>query len=298
MGVFHLHENHYKQTLKEMDAKKKKKIILIGFGVTATGILSYFGFQYFKNRRAKKLQEQQDNNPPASSGSYLPSAGTPRNDEFPLHKGSKGAKVKALQEAILSKNGSSILPRYGADGDFGSEMTAALSKLGLPASIDESTFNVIVQGGASHGEIAGTLYKAAQSKNYSKAISTLKQIKTKDQYSTVSQEFMNYRLGGVRQTLVNGMLSSFPNSAQKQQISLEFSRMGLRYDGNKWSLSGLDGNSIITCEDTMIRSESKQDIKVPVNAVLGTEIGRKNGLSLFENNGEKFLVKTSSIKYL
>ena len=41
-----------------MEAKKKKKILIIGFGVAATGMLSYFGYQYWKNRRAKKLEEQ------------------------------------------------------------------------------------------------------------------------------------------------------------------------------------------------------------------------------------------------
>jgi peptidoglycan hydrolase-like protein with peptidoglycan-binding domain len=53
---------------------------------------------------------------------------------FPIQKGSKGAEVRTLQNALISKYGASILPRFGADGDFGSETVAALSGKGLPTS--------------------------------------------------------------------------------------------------------------------------------------------------------------------
>lgn len=47
---------------------------------------------------------------------------------FPLKKGVKGSKVKELQNAILSYD-SSLLPKFGADSDFGSETEAAVVKL-------------------------------------------------------------------------------------------------------------------------------------------------------------------------
>jgi peptidoglycan hydrolase-like protein with peptidoglycan-binding domain len=50
---------------------------------------------------------------------------TPTISDFPLKKGSKGANVIRLQTALKSLN-SSALPRYGVDGDFGSETEAAL----------------------------------------------------------------------------------------------------------------------------------------------------------------------------
>lgn len=50
-----------------------------------------------------------------------------KNSVFPLQKGNKGSKVKELQLALL-KYDKNILPKYGADGDFGSETEAAVLK--------------------------------------------------------------------------------------------------------------------------------------------------------------------------
>ena len=47
---------------------------------------------------------------------------------FPLKKGSKGAKVKELQIYLLRIDAKS-LPKFGADGDFGSETESALKKI-------------------------------------------------------------------------------------------------------------------------------------------------------------------------
>lgn len=50
------------------------------------------------------------------------------SDSYPLGVGSRGANVTRLQKAILAVN-SGLLPRYGADGIFGSETKAALQSL-------------------------------------------------------------------------------------------------------------------------------------------------------------------------
>ena len=47
---------------------------------------------------------------------------------FPLKKGSKGSKVGELQEAILIFN-KNILPKYGADKDFGTETEDAVKDI-------------------------------------------------------------------------------------------------------------------------------------------------------------------------
>jgi hypothetical protein len=52
--------------------------------------------------------------------------------QFPIQAGSKGDMVKQLQNALIAAYGSEALPKYGADGDFGSETTAALKKYGIP----------------------------------------------------------------------------------------------------------------------------------------------------------------------
>lgn len=54
---------------------------------------------------------------------------------FPLKRGSKGSKVKELQNALLKKN-ASILPKYGADGDFGSETESAVKTITGKTTVD------------------------------------------------------------------------------------------------------------------------------------------------------------------
>lgn len=65
---------------------------------------------------------------PAPDPIFSGGGGTPSpssNDSFPLKKGSKGYNVTRLQTALKKLN-ASALPRYGVDGDFGSETEAAL----------------------------------------------------------------------------------------------------------------------------------------------------------------------------
>ncbi|MBL7890756.1 MAG: hypothetical protein JNL24_14480, partial [Bacteroidia bacterium] len=240
-----------------------------------------------------------DLNPPAKSNFSFPSA-PKRNDDFPLKKGSKGARVKQVQEVLLAKLGKDALGKAGADGDFGSKTEAALIKAGYPSTIDESTFNVMTQGETLDASAtAKELYSAAIIKNYTGAIKALQKLKSKDDYTTVSDDFKtNYRIGGVRQTLVNGMLNSFTDEKQKQAIRLQFTRMGLNYDGKKWSLSGIESSSIITKHPTLVWVHSKKAIKVPSNMVLGKVIAQRGNHTLFENNGKHFLVETKTINYL
>ncbi|MBI2968897.1 MAG: hypothetical protein HYY40_13940 [Bacteroidetes bacterium] len=287
-------------------AGKKKKYLLIGLGVAATGLLSYFGWEYYQKRKKKKEDEEEDSSSnvplPPQKSAFVPSFFTQqqnRNDDFPLKKGSKGAKVKALQNALVAKYGKEILPRFGADGDFGNELLSALKKLNLPETIDANTYNVLVQTpSVNASELAKQLYKDAVNKNISGVVSSLKKMNSKEDYSAVSNEFKKFTLRGVSQTLVNGLLGSFSDEKQKQQIRLEFTRMGLKYDGSKWSLSGTDGFTVITKEPTTVWHTPSEGAKVPDKMILGTEIAIKNGFTLFENNGKKFIVKTSTIKYL
>lgn len=291
---------------------KKKKYLLVGLGVAATGLLSYFGWEYYQKRKKSKEEEEDTSSriplPPQKSA-FTPSFFTQketRNDNFPLKKGSKGQRVKSLQNALIAKYGKEILPRYGADGDFGSEMAAALKKLNLPETIDESAYNVMVQTpGVNASEIAKQIFRDAVSKNISGVISSLKKMNSREDYTMVSNEFKKFTLRGVSQTLVNGLLGSFSDEKHKQQIRLEFTRMGLKYDGSKWSLSGTDGFTVITKEPTIVWRTPSEGAKVPAKMILGTEISTRNGFTLFESNpakdgtsSKKFIVKTSTIKYL
>lgn len=311
--------------------QQKKKIVLTTLAVGAAGILGYFGWQYYKKKKNegkedipdasfKKKTAQPDlpayiDTPmykpvykPASKPKIksqpaynYPGADAPvSKDGFPLKRGSKGEKVKALQEVLIAKHGKQILPRYGADGDFGPEMSAVLKKLKMPTVIDESTYNVLVQGHkVTSTPLAQQLFAAASKNDFSQTVKLLKQLKTKEDYKQTSEEFKNYRLnGGVRQTLVNGLLNTFSTDEQKQAIRFELLRMGLQFDGNKWSLSGFDGVSIVTVEPATVWANSTEAIKVPARMVLGNEVSKRLDYTLFENNGKHFLVQTKSITQL
>lgn len=312
--------------------QQKKKIVLTTLAVGAAGILGYFGWQYYKKKKKDKtdaepvinFKRKEETDPitvpikvdtpiyrpviktkpkpkvkPIYQNPYIDTEPVSK-DGFPLSRGSRGDKVKALQEVLIAKYGKQILPRYGADGDFGSEMAAALKKLKMPATISESTYNVLVQGHeAVTTSMAKQIFTAASKNDFNATVKLLKQLRTKDDYKQTSEEFKNYRLnGGVRQTLVNGLLNTFTKDEQKQAIRFEFLRMGLQFDGKKWSLDGFDGFSIVTIEPTTVWANSNESIAVPARMVLGNEITKRLDYTLFENNGKHFLVQTKSITLL
>ena len=310
--------------------KAKAKIMLTTLAVGAAGILGYLGWQYYQKKRKPHTAEADFNRilqPGAPVSTAMPasipgmdttsikatvSANAARNtgtsskpaasatsSVFPLKKGSKNAQVKALQQALIGKYGAAILPKYGADGDFGTETAAALKKIGLPAIIEESTYYVIVQGSTGDkSTLAGKLLDAAERQDFNATLALLKQLNSKEDYRQVNAVFSQERLHGVRQTLVTGLLNSFSSESQKQQIRYEFIRMGLKYDGSKWSLDGFDGRPIVTVEPTNVWINATENLAVPPMMVLGAEVSRKLDYTLFENNNRYFLVATKSIKYL
>ncbi|MFZ5552497.1 MAG: peptidoglycan-binding domain-containing protein [Bacteroidota bacterium] len=307
----------------EKDKKEKpkksnaKKIALIGIGIAALGTGGYFGWQYLQSQKNKKksLDEDEDKVPytpveitPVTQTSYTPSVSSSSSSQkaksdFPLKKGSKGKWVKRYQDKLISKYGKSILPRYGADGDFGSEMEAALVKLKLPTEISASAYNLFVIGVAPDASaLASSLIEAAENKDYSSAISSLKKIRNVKDYTAISDEFKEMRInGGVRKTLVTGMLDTFDSSSQQNAIRQEFLRIGLKYDGSKWSLSGLDGApTIITLHPTVIWDYPNTRIRVEGNVVLGYPIETKKGFTLFQtmDGKRRLIVKEKSVRII
>jgi len=298
--------------------QRKKKIIITTLAVGATGILGYFGWQYYRKKKQAKRDDLQVlinkvQDPVIPEPIVTPKPKTTskqitytqptveRSDDFPLKKGSKGENVKRLQEALIAKYGTQTLPKYGADGDFGTETINALKKLGLPTTVTESTFNVIAQGvqsSANPGAVGKELYTAAVAKDFNKTLTLLKKLKTVEDYSAANEQFKQGRINGVRQTIVNGLLNIFTLDSQKQKIKFEFLRIGLQFDGNKWSLSGFDGLPIVTIIPTTVWINAIESVKVPARMVLGNEVSKRLDYTLFENAGKYFLVQTKTVKYL
>lgn len=109
----------------------KNTKIIIGSVLLITG--GYFIFKYFSKRKPK--------NEPSTIDPILQSAQVPQptpsitSSTFPLKRGSRGSKVKELQYAIL-KYDKNLLPKFGADGDFGAETESAVEKLLIKKTVD------------------------------------------------------------------------------------------------------------------------------------------------------------------
>jgi peptidoglycan hydrolase-like protein with peptidoglycan-binding domain len=295
-----------KKSQGQSTKKSNKNLVLLGLGTAATLVLSYFGWNYWKNNHSTNSTTDNANDIPDSNPtSYAHKAkAKPSTMEtaniFPLKKGSRGDKVKALQQALINSYGAGILPKYGADGDFGSELSTALKTKGLPDSIDESTFNVIVKGSSPDpAQTALQLYLAAIRKDYNKVVTLLKTLHNTGDYKAVSDVFTNnYRINGVRQTLVNGILNSFADASQKQAIRFAFTSMGLKYDGSKWSLAGLEEHlTIITNRPSKVWKDPKHFVEVPPNMVLGKEVSKRKNFTLFENGNQYFLIASEDVNY-
>ncbi len=296
--------------------EKKTKYILVGLGVVAVGTGAYFYFQQQKKKRnqTSDFTEAITTNSlplPAPTTSSSSSSGS-SNSGFPLKKGSRGTLVTNLQNALIKKYGASILPRYGADGGFGSETVSALISKGLPTTISSDVFTQIVlssgsspasSGGSTttSSSISSSLHSAITKDNISSAIATLKNIKDVTGYTSVNSVFKQTRIGFVRKTLVTALLDRFNSTSEKKQLNQQFYRIGLKYDGSKWSLSGISGaviDQLVTIEPTKIWDESGRSLQVPRATILGEYLDANNGVTEFETlDRRRLFVKTTSISY-
>jgi hypothetical protein len=214
--------------------------------------------------------------------------------------GSKGYRVTALQKALIGKYSKKILPKFGADGMFGKELEDALFSKGLPKTVDENLYNVLVKARTFDARsISQNLHNYIYNRKIEPVLTNLKKMRNTDDYNAVNDNFKMMIFEGVRNTLVNALMKKF-TGGNKQKIQVQLLRMGLKFDGDKWSLSGFDPiKRIATVEPCKIWKDSKTSITVPANIFLGFEIVNREGFCLFESpHNQKFLIKNQSIKYI
>lgn len=262
------------KTKENINPNRKRNIIVgVGFGLLA---ITGFGYWYFAARKKnteisqddflKEISQEQNSTPktkpksnttkpPAPQTKPGPPTSSIGNKNFPIKFRSKGPLVKQIQEALIKTYGKSILPAHGADGDYGSELKAALTSKGFPAVIDEITFKKIVgtpipptqnipNDGLSPAvkeniDIAKNIWLNATIKKFDALLEQLKRIKSVDQYSKINAIFKTIRLRGVRQTIVNAALSTFSDVTSTQLITSALQAIGLKYYDEQWHLSGL-----------------------------------------------------------
>lgn len=224
---------------------------------------AFFGTRYAIKLIKEKFNKKKHDNSDQTTGDQtdqttlqtpahrVPRTGLPARhagDAFPLDLRSKGTKVRELQQSLIRTYGPAIFPKYGADGIFGSELATFLRSKGYGVPLQETDFKKITQEQKpptalltfDPAAIAKGIYGAILVKDYSSAITLLKAIPHPGAYSQVSEKFKAlYRVNGVRQTLVNAMLSSFAEKSQKENTKQVFLKMGLKYAAatDKWSLT-------------------------------------------------------------
>jgi len=239
-----------------------KKIFLYGLASLAVGLVSYFGFQFWKKNKEENGDANKAPDPVKQSQTPKPKTNPPK------------AKPGAAKTNPPPKSKTSNPSQNAASSD----------KSG-PGSI-----NAILIAAAIH---AGILIK-----NFTAVFNQLKLIKSVSDYQAVNKIFQKTRVAGKPQTLVSGLLASFKSESQKTALRKAFTAMGLKYDGKKWSLSGLEGNQLlITTEATRVWLDPKNFVQVPINMVLGEEIAKRGEFSMFENEKRYFLVESKSVNY-
>lgn len=319
-----------KMKKKEDKNPKKSKFILLGItaGVLALGGLGYW---YFVGRKGvetdnsdedviKQLSEEKETpkakpkviNSPKTQAPKPSANSSPPVVDFLLKKGSKGEPVKKLQEALIKKYGKQILPKFGADSDFGTETETALVSKGYPIKIDLATFNSIVSPSSTTPpvpiiasadkdaiDIAKNIWLYSTTKKLNPLVEQLKRITNVAHYVKVNELFKTIRLDGVRQTIVTGTLSSFDDDTSKQFMTNEFIRMGLKYDGEKWALAGISEKQIATNQETTICSVQGLNLIVPEQTILGVELTRGRFNTRFRTlNNQILYVPTKHIRYV
>lgn len=301
---------------------KKPKYLL--WGMTAVIVLTGLGYLVFgpKTKTEDFEPEYQPSDETSKAAPTTPSykplpSPSGSSTGFPLRKGSRGNNVKLLQQLLIQKYGRSILPVYGADGIWGNEMQTALISKGIPTVLSQSDFQRITSGqstpssGSSKStsskldplKTSNSLHTAIGKHDFKTVLRLLGYIHNVGQYKKVNEYFKSKRPSfgsGVRMTLVTALLYKFRSSWGKKKLNTHFHRMGLLFDGDKWSLNGVSLlNQIKTIRSTRVWNQVGEAMIVPVHTVLGRFEAAKNGITRFKTlDGKTLFVNTPMISYV
>ncbi|MEY3377045.1 MAG: hypothetical protein RL463_1355 [Bacteroidota bacterium] len=286
-----------------------ERVFIYALGVGAVGGAIYFAREYYLSLKAQRDQSSStiEANTSSNTKSVFNIFSSSANDSFPLKKGSRGARVRQLQQALASILGASVFQQYSPiDGIFGTGTQNALRQAGYGTSVDEALFNQIVNNQPTivfnPQDLAQKLYTSANAKDSNGVMSILRQIQDTTQYSAVNQSYKS--IGFISKTIVTHLLDqAFVNdSLMKERIKAEFIRMGLKLDASsgRWSLSGFAGfRDIITITDTYVIDRNKNRIPVRRNTILGDEQQVSNGMTLFKAiDNSMALVPSDHVKYV
>lgn len=300
--------------------------MLIGTGIGLGAIGLGFGWWYFFGKKEnsestedieREITEKQTGIPNIKENTQ-PRYVLPRvvqqkaqEEKFPIKYGDNGPHVKKLQEGLIRLYGRSILPYYGADGDFKKEMAAALQKKGIPPIIDKVTFDKIVAGqltnpgqaptpgklSAKEGvDIAKNIWLNAMLHRNDGMVDQLRRIRNTEDYRMVDALMKTV---GQRKSVAEVAQAAGTDDTGKQLIVAELKRIGLKYKNETWVLGGIKGPEVITHTATVIRDKRGAGIEVPAETILGEFISSTGAITSFRTIDDQLLyVPTKNIYHV
>lgn len=283
-----------------------ERVFIYALGMGAIGGAIYFTYLSLKHKRDSNAGLAPDTKTTSSNIFNVFNSGSP-GDSFPLKRGSRGARVRQLQQALANILGLDVMNQNGGiDGIFGKGTENALRLANYPKSISEDLFKQIVDNIPTivfnPQDLAQRLFSFASLQNLSGVLEVLKQIKSISDYSSVNEAYKKQSL--VSRTIVTHLLdTAFASDfTAKEKIKAEFLRMGLKYSTatGKWSLAGLgEIRDIITIVDTYVLDRNQNRIKVKSNTILGDEQKVENGMTLFRAiDNSLAMVPSAHVKYV
>jgi hypothetical protein len=293
------------------ESKPKRKgirILIAGVALSALGLGTWW---YLKRAKANNNLPAFDTDPEmqsqAPADNRLPSTPKPKApaSDFPLIKGSKNDKVKQLQTLLIQRFGKSLLPKFGADGYFGTELLTALQSKNIPVPVTEQAFTTLTS--IDPKAIVDGIIRGLNNNNFAVAYGYLKQIRNTAEYKTAGELFRARRYGGVETSIPTALLRKFTQAYQKQMFdNILLNQIGLIKDGEKYAfpnanvVSGfLHDARIITTRPTRVWARAKHPLSVGVNTILGREIQSTDGITEFETiDGYRLFVITGHIRFL
>lgn len=245
---------------KEAGSKNKKRYFLAGLGIIATTVLTFFGIYYW---RKHKTTQASDSNAPDFKAQKPDTA--------------KGQGTSRPKTKSNSQNPSKSTIQFN---DSKAKETTEEPSLFEPKDLANKIRSSILQA------------------NFILAYTSLKQIRHIKDYSNVNAEFVKMKTGFSSQTIVNGLLGKFKLESQRKLLFIAFKRIGLKYNGTKWTLgdTGQLLPQLITTTPTKVWKDPRTNVSVPSNMVLGREVCKRGNFTLFEHAKNYFLVESKAVK--
>jgi hypothetical protein len=268
---------HTKSTAKNSTTdqppkKNYKRPVLIGLGLLATTLLTFFGIRYWQKNKRKQTVNNDSPDFKAENPYQKTTDAT--------SKKTTSTTSQAKKNTEQNKKDSTVKQAASAVKDFKNNLKDKAKTKLTPVFL------------------ATGLQMAYVKMDFLRTLQYLKHIHNVQHYSTVSKLFSALLIGRGRKTIVTAFLEIFKTDNQRQLLYAQFKRIGLKQKGDQWTLGDTAGASplLITTQATKVWKDPKTSVPVPANMVLGHEVCKRGTFTLFENQRHYFLVESTTVK--